>query len=213
MASYLVTGGAGFIGSHLAEELVRRGHRVRVADSLITGKRRNLEHIDGVEFMEGDLADMDVAVRAVAGTVNALYTTSRPAAIALTVGEVWSGMITGALVALASAFAPAREAMQVAPTEAMSRGAHEHHATLRWRRGLMAGVVIASLAAAGSQVNGYAAALLAMGLGTGTMAQPWPAKPITMIIPFPPGGTLDVVGRLLAPRPGRMPYTGAIAKG
>ena len=39
MAQYLVTGGAGFIGSHLAEELVRRGHRVRVVDSLITGKR------------------------------------------------------------------------------------------------------------------------------------------------------------------------------
>ena len=39
MASYLVTGGAGFIGSHLAEELVRRGHTVRVADSLITGNR------------------------------------------------------------------------------------------------------------------------------------------------------------------------------
>ena len=45
MASYLVTGGAGFIGSHLAEELVRRGQRVRVVDSLITGKRRNLDHI------------------------------------------------------------------------------------------------------------------------------------------------------------------------
>ena len=40
MASYLVTGGAGFIGSHLAEELVRRGQRVRVVDSLITGKRQ-----------------------------------------------------------------------------------------------------------------------------------------------------------------------------
>jgi nucleoside-diphosphate-sugar epimerase len=63
MASYLVTGGAGFIGSHLAEELVRRGHRVRVADSLITGKRRNLEHVDGVDFVEGDLADMEVAIR------------------------------------------------------------------------------------------------------------------------------------------------------
>ena len=41
MAHYLVTGGAGFIGSHLAEELVRRGERVRVVDSLITGKRQN----------------------------------------------------------------------------------------------------------------------------------------------------------------------------
>ena len=65
MASYLVTGGAGFIGSHLTEELVRRGHRVRVVDSLITGKRRNLDHIPGVEFQEGDLADLDVARRAV----------------------------------------------------------------------------------------------------------------------------------------------------
>ncbi len=65
MASYLVTGGAGFIGSHLAEELVRRGHRVRVVDSLITGKRRNLDHIKSVEFLEGDLADKDVASRAV----------------------------------------------------------------------------------------------------------------------------------------------------
>jgi len=45
MSNYLVTGGAGFIGSHLSEELVRRGHRVRVADSLITGKRSNLDHI------------------------------------------------------------------------------------------------------------------------------------------------------------------------
>ena len=45
MAHYLVTGGAGFIGSHLAEELVRRGERVRVVDSLITGKRENLAHL------------------------------------------------------------------------------------------------------------------------------------------------------------------------
>jgi nucleoside-diphosphate-sugar epimerase len=61
MANYLVTGGAGFIGSHLVEELVRRGHAVRVVDSLITGKRENLAHIPSVEFLEGDLADADVA--------------------------------------------------------------------------------------------------------------------------------------------------------
>src|SRR5438128_8775473 len=65
MASYLVTGGAGFIGSHLAAELVRRGHRVRVVDSLVTGKRCNLDHVSDVDFVEGDLADNDVARRGV----------------------------------------------------------------------------------------------------------------------------------------------------
>jgi nucleoside-diphosphate-sugar epimerase len=64
-ATYLVTGGAGFIGSHLAEELRRRGEHVRVVDNLSTGKRPNLDHIAGVEFIEGDLADLDVARRAV----------------------------------------------------------------------------------------------------------------------------------------------------
>src|SRR6476646_10348225 len=78
MAHYLVTGGAGFIGSHLAEELVRRGHRVRVADSLITGKRRNLEHIPNVEFVQGDLADFSVAERAVRGIDYVLHQAAIP---------------------------------------------------------------------------------------------------------------------------------------
>jgi nucleoside-diphosphate-sugar epimerase len=78
MASYLVTGGAGFIGSHLAEELVRRGERVRVVDSLITGKRQNLAHLRGVEFIEGDLADLNVARRAVAGVEYVLHQAAIP---------------------------------------------------------------------------------------------------------------------------------------
>jgi nucleoside-diphosphate-sugar epimerase len=78
MASYLVTGGAGFIGSHLVEELVRRGHRVRVVDSLVTGKRRNLDHIPAVEFLEGDLADRDVARRAVEGMEYVLHQAAIP---------------------------------------------------------------------------------------------------------------------------------------
>jgi nucleoside-diphosphate-sugar epimerase len=78
LSSYLVTGGAGFIGSHLAEELVRRGQRVRVVDSLITGKRANLAHIKDVEFLEGDLADMPVAVRAVAGMDYVLHQAAIP---------------------------------------------------------------------------------------------------------------------------------------
>jgi nucleoside-diphosphate-sugar epimerase len=78
MAFYLVTGGAGFIGSHLTEELVRRGNRVRVVDSLITGKRRNLDHIPGVEFLEGDLADMAVAEHAVRGVEYVLHQAAIP---------------------------------------------------------------------------------------------------------------------------------------
>ena len=78
MAHYLVTGGAGFIGSHLTEELVRRGHDVRVADSLITGRRANLDHIPGVEFVEGDLADLDFARQAVAGCDYVLHQAAIP---------------------------------------------------------------------------------------------------------------------------------------
>jgi nucleoside-diphosphate-sugar epimerase len=78
MASYLVTGGAGFIGSHLSEELTRRGQRVRVVDSLITGKRQNLDHLPGVEFMEGDLADATVAARAVQGIDYVLHQAAIP---------------------------------------------------------------------------------------------------------------------------------------
>jgi len=78
MSLYLVTGGAGFIGSHLSEELVRRGERVRVVDSLITGKRANLAHVPGVEFLEGDLSDVDVAHRAVAGVDYVLHQAAIP---------------------------------------------------------------------------------------------------------------------------------------
>src|SRR5919109_1604005 len=78
MAHYLVTGGAGFIGSHLSEELVRRGHRVRVADSFITGKRRNLDHLRGIEIVEGDLAEGAVAARAVEGMEYVLHQAAIP---------------------------------------------------------------------------------------------------------------------------------------
>jgi nucleoside-diphosphate-sugar epimerase len=75
---YLVTGGAGFIGSHLAEELTRRGAAVRVVDNLITGKRRNLDHVKGVELVEGDLADLTVAERAVEGCTFVLHQAAIP---------------------------------------------------------------------------------------------------------------------------------------
>jgi nucleoside-diphosphate-sugar epimerase len=78
MAHYLVTGGAGFIGSHLSEELTRRGERVRVADSLVTGKRSNLDHLPSVEFLEGDLSDAEFAKRAVEGVDYVLHQAALP---------------------------------------------------------------------------------------------------------------------------------------
>ncbi|MCX7428517.1 MAG: SDR family oxidoreductase [Planctomycetia bacterium] len=68
MRSFLVTGGAGFIGSHIAEALVRRGDRVRVIDNLSTGHIENLDAFrDKVEFVEGDLRDADTVAAAVDG--------------------------------------------------------------------------------------------------------------------------------------------------
>jgi nucleoside-diphosphate-sugar epimerase len=56
----LVTGGAGFIGSNLAEELIKQGAKVTILDNLVTGFRENLEEIHGdFEFIEGDLNDDD----------------------------------------------------------------------------------------------------------------------------------------------------------
>jgi nucleoside-diphosphate-sugar epimerase len=78
MATFLVTGGAGFIGSHLVEELVRRGERVRVVDNLSTGKRQNIAHLTSVEFVEGDLADVEVANRAVSGVDYVLHQAAIP---------------------------------------------------------------------------------------------------------------------------------------
>jgi nucleoside-diphosphate-sugar epimerase len=78
MAFYLVTGGAGFIGSHMVEALRRRGDRVRVADSLVTGKRANLAHLDDVEFLEGDLAEPAFAISAVQGVDYVLHQAAIP---------------------------------------------------------------------------------------------------------------------------------------
>lgn len=65
MGYYLVTGGAGFIGSHIATALVERGEKVRVLDNLCMGKLSNLAPLQGkIEFIEGDIADPDAVARA-----------------------------------------------------------------------------------------------------------------------------------------------------
>ena len=67
MAKYLVTGSAGFIGRSIAAALLERGDDVRGVDNFATGKRENLIGLEGMEFVEGDLANLDVCREVCAG--------------------------------------------------------------------------------------------------------------------------------------------------
>jgi nucleoside-diphosphate-sugar epimerase len=79
MAHYLVTGGAGFIGSNIAGELVRRGETVRVIDNFATGRRENLDGIlDKIELIEGDICDPEAMRTSVAGVDYVLHQAAIP---------------------------------------------------------------------------------------------------------------------------------------
>ncbi|MEA2750449.1 MAG: UDP-glucose 4-epimerase [Myxococcales bacterium] len=68
MATYLVTGGAGFIGSSIAEVLLAKGERVRIIDDFSTGRRSNIEALKGdVEVVEGSIVDPETVTRAMKG--------------------------------------------------------------------------------------------------------------------------------------------------
>jgi UDP-glucose 4-epimerase len=83
----LVTGGAGFIGSHLSQALVRQGHRVRVLDDLSTGKRDNLKDVrNDVEVIKGDCADPRTAARACDG-IEAVFHEGAVASVARSVAD------------------------------------------------------------------------------------------------------------------------------
>src|SRR5690348_6496653 len=76
MARFLVTGGAGFIGSHIVDELLCRGESVRIADDFSTGRRERVPPT--VDVVEGDLADGAVARRAVGGCEFVLHHAALP---------------------------------------------------------------------------------------------------------------------------------------
>jgi len=79
MIIYLVTGGAGFIGSHIVEELVRRRERVRVLDNFSTGRRENLApFLEHVELVEGDLRDLSTVRRVAEGVDYILHQAALP---------------------------------------------------------------------------------------------------------------------------------------
>ncbi|HWF09814.1 MAG TPA: FtsX-like permease family protein [Bryobacteraceae bacterium] len=106
----------------------------------------------------------------ISDTVNALFTTSAPGAIALSPTSIIGALITGTAVAVVSALIPAREAARVAPAEAMRRAVVEHETRLHTRRDLAAAVALAAIAAilsrfgpiGGRPVLGYASTLFAV---------------------------------------------------
>lgn len=82
MAKYLITGGAGFIGSHLAQTLVGQGEQVVVLDNLSTGKTANLEPSQkgpgSLDFIEGDIRDLDTCLKAAQGVDYILHQAALP---------------------------------------------------------------------------------------------------------------------------------------
>ncbi len=78
MAHYLITGVAGFIGSNLARELLKRGEKVRGIDNFSTGRRENLADLAALDFIEADLLDPAALARACAGIDYILHQAAIP---------------------------------------------------------------------------------------------------------------------------------------
>ena len=103
MRTFLVTGGAGFIGSHIAEALVSRGDRVRVLDDLCTGHVGNLNRLEGkVEFIKGDVVDARTVASAVRG-VDCVFHEAALASVSRSVErplDTHAACVTGTLTVL-----------------------------------------------------------------------------------------------------------------
>jgi nucleoside-diphosphate-sugar epimerase len=82
MATYLVTGGAGFIGSSIAEALLSSGERVRILDDFSTGRRENIASLPGrVELVEGTITDPETVSRAMRGAEIVFHQAAIPSVI------------------------------------------------------------------------------------------------------------------------------------
>lgn len=79
MAKFIVTGGAGFIGSNITKELLKRNHQVKVIDNLLTGKKANLNDvIDNIEFIDADINDLELMQKEFKGFDYVLHQAALP---------------------------------------------------------------------------------------------------------------------------------------
>jgi nucleoside-diphosphate-sugar epimerase len=78
MACYLVTGGAGFIGSHIATALLQRGEKVRILDNFSTGQRENVSAVEGAEVVEGDIRSYHIVRGVMSGVDFVLHEAALP---------------------------------------------------------------------------------------------------------------------------------------
>jgi nucleoside-diphosphate-sugar epimerase len=122
MANYLVTGGAGFIGSNIVRELLRRGESVRVLDNFSTGKRENLAGVeDRIDLIEGDIRDFDVVRRATADMDYVLHHAALPSvprSVDKPLESLQAGIMGTAQVLLASRDAKVRRVVYAASSSA-----------------------------------------------------------------------------------------------
>ncbi len=101
MKRILVSGGAGFIGSHLVEALLERGHKVRVLDNFSTGKRNNLRGVrNDIEILAGDCADLKTAAKAMKG-IEVVYHEAAVPSVALSVAEPFASHHANATATMA----------------------------------------------------------------------------------------------------------------
>ena len=172
--------GAFLIYNAIAVSVVRRRTEIGILRAIGTSSRDVLLIFLGEATMLGLIGSLlgiavgrllaDGLLRMIAGTVNALFVTSTPGEISLSIGSVAVALCSGTAVAFFSALLPAREAASVAPAEAMSRAAREHDTRMHLRRDALLAIGVALVAAvlcqfgpiAGRPVLGYIATLLSI---------------------------------------------------
>jgi nucleoside-diphosphate-sugar epimerase len=136
MASYLVTGGAGFIGSNIVRALLERGESVRVLDNFSTGRRENTaDYADRIDLIEGDICDPDTARRACADMDYVLHQAaipSVPRSVRNPVESLTVGVLGTAQILLAARDAKVKRVVYAASSSAYGdqEGEYKHEAML-----------------------------------------------------------------------------------